>query len=119
MELTTVKLLLKRRVYRNLVTQVWVSAVLGLLICIAVGFFCVYAFFFILIRIFGFKQKSTGKPFFFSIAASVIISVIGIFMLRLNKMKEKWRYIIAKKKLSFETHKDEGRWEGETQPFLT
>lgn len=98
--------LLKQRVYRNLVIQVWVGAVLGLLICIAVGSFFVYAFFHLGKDLWFATEKYWEATF--SITASLIISVIGISMLRLNKMKKKWRYKIAKSIV--ETHKGEGRW---------
>ena len=97
---------LKRRVYRNLVIQVWVGAALGLLICIAVGSFFVYAFYHLGKDLWFATEKYWEATF--SIAASLIISVMGASMLRLNKMKEKWRYKIAKSIV--ETHKGEGRW---------
>lgn len=80
-------------IYKNLVSQVWLGTILGVVFCLIVGGIFIGVFYSIGSDIW---QKSedlwTG---FFCIIASVLISIMGIAMLRVNKMKEKWRIKIA------------------------
>ncbi|KAK9463429.1 iron permease FTR1/Fip1/EfeU [Lipomyces oligophaga] len=81
------------KVYRRLVIQVWVGSALGLLICLVVGGAFVGTWY------------SLGKDIWsnsenlwegvFSLIATIIISIMGLAMLRLNKVKEKWQIEIA------------------------
>lgn len=82
-----------RKIYRQLVIQVWAGAVCGLLICLAVGMFFVYAFYKLGTNLWGATEKLWEA--IFSIIASVIITIMGAKMLRINKMREKWRVKIA------------------------
>lgn len=80
-------------VYKKLKRQVWVGAILGVIICLILGCAFIGAFY------------SLGKDIWassedlwegiFCIIATVLISMMGIAMLRINKMKEKWRVKLA------------------------
>lgn len=80
-------------IYKKLVRQVWLGTILGVVFCLIVGGIFIGVFYSIGNDIW---QKSedlwTG---FFCIIASFLISIMGIAMLRVNKMKEKWRIKIA------------------------
>lgn len=94
------------KIYRKLVIQVWVGAVLGLLVCLVVGGFFVYAFYHLGKDLWGATEKLWEA--IFSILASLIITFMGATMLRVNKMREKWRVKIAKSII--ETHHGKGSW---------
>lgn len=80
-------------VYKRLKRQVWFGAILGVIICLIIGCAFIGAFY------------SLGKDIWassedlwegiFCIIATVLISLMGIAMLRINKMKEKWRVKLA------------------------
>ncbi|PVH15193.1 uncharacterized protein CXQ87_003030 [Candidozyma duobushaemuli] len=80
-------------VYKKLKRQVWLGAILGVVICLILGCAFIGAFY------------SLGKDIWassedlwegiFCIIATVLISMMGIAMLRINKMKEKWRVKLA------------------------
>lgn len=82
-----------KKLYRKLVIQIWVGAALGLFICLAIGGAFIGVFY------------SLGKDLWtqsedlwegiFSLVAAIMITVMGLAMLRINKMKEKWRVKIA------------------------
>lgn len=95
-----------KKIYRKLVIQVWAGAILGLLICFFIGSFFVYAFYHLGKDLWGATEKLWEASF--SILASLIITFMGATMLRINKMREKWRVKIAKSII--ETHKGEGTW---------
>ncbi|KAK0663637.1 Plasma membrane iron permease [Lasiodiplodia hormozganensis] len=80
--------------YRKLLKQVWWGVGLGLAICLCIGAGMIGAFY-------GF-----GKDHFantediwegvFGIIASVIISIMGAALLRVNKLQDKWRVKLAR-----------------------
>lgn len=80
-------------VYKKLVRQVWFGTISGVVFCLIVGSIFIGIFYTIGSDVW---QKSedlwTGV---FCMIASILISVMGIAMLRVNKMKEKWRIKIA------------------------
>lgn len=81
-------------VYKRLRRQVWVGSILGVFVCLVIGCAFIGAFY------------SLGKDIWassedlwegiFCIIATVLISMMGIAMLRINKMKEKWRVKLAR-----------------------
>ncbi|KAK9320393.1 iron permease FTR1 family-domain-containing protein [Lipomyces orientalis] len=80
-------------VYRKLVRQVWFGSLLGFSICLVVGGICIDAWY-----RFGKDVWSASEDIWegvFCIIAGLIISYMGLAMLRLNKMKGKWRQKIA------------------------
>ena len=80
-------------VYKRLRKQIWLGSILGVLVCLIIGCAFIGAFY------------SLGKDIWansedlwegiFCIIATVLISLMGIAMLRINKMKEKWRVKLA------------------------
>lgn len=79
---------------RQLVIHVWVGGLLGIACCLIVGSF-VLAVFYIL----GNDLWLVAEHYWegtFSILASIIISVMGIKLLRVSKMQKKWKHKLAK-----------------------
>lgn len=93
-------------VYKRLVTQVWVGAILGLVICMVIGALFIFLFYLVGTNLWNVTEKVWEAGF--SIAASVIITVMGMAMLRINKMKEKWRVKMAR--IIINTHEGKGGW---------
>ncbi|KAH3902180.1 Fth1p SCDLUD_001995 [Saccharomycodes ludwigii] len=75
--------------YKKLKVQILTGGALGLLLCMIIG-----AFFVILFYLIGTDLWSKGEHYYeavMSILASMIISIMGIFFLRIGKLKEKFR----------------------------
>lgn len=83
-----------QQVYNKLVLQVWVGAALGLLICSLVGALFIFVFYTLETNLWTFTERIWEATF--SIVSSVIITFMGLALLRINKMKEKWRMKLAK-----------------------
>ena len=81
-------------VYKKLVRQVWIGAGLGVLICLIIGGAFIGTFYGLGRDIWS-KSEDLWEGIF-CIIATVLISVMGIPMLRINKMKEKWRVKLAR-----------------------
>ncbi len=81
-------------VYKKLVRQVWVGSILGVVICLILGCAFIGAFYSLGNDIWG-KSEDLWEGIF-SVIATVLITAMGLAMLRINKMKEKWRVKIAK-----------------------
>ncbi|KAG7662159.1 uncharacterized protein J8A68_004287 [[Candida] subhashii] len=80
-------------IYKKLLRQVWLGAGLGVLTCLIIGGAFIGAFYGLGNDIWG-KSEELWEGIF-SIIATVLISLMGIPMLRINKMKEKWRVKLA------------------------
>lgn len=80
-------------VYKRLKRQVWVGAILGVLICLILGCAFIGAFYSLGKDIWASSEDLWES--IFCIIATVLISMMGIAMLRINKMKEKWRVKLA------------------------
>lgn len=83
-----------KKLYRKLVWQVWIGSAVGVFICLAIGGGFIGAFYGL-----GKDIWSSSEDLWegiFSIIATVMITAMGIGLVRLNKMQEKWRYKIAK-----------------------
>ncbi|KAF2158440.1 hypothetical protein M409DRAFT_71643 [Zasmidium cellare ATCC 36951] len=79
--------------YRKLVRQIWYGVLLGIAICIAVGAGMIGAWY-------GFGKNHFSKTEdiwegCFALLATVIISFVGIGLLRVSKLTDKWRLKIA------------------------
>jgi high-affinity iron transporter len=79
--------------YKRLRRQVWVGAISGVIICLILGGAFIGAFYGLGKDIWA-KSEDLWEGIF-CIIATVLISAMGIAMLRINKMKEKWRVKIA------------------------
>ncbi len=91
------------KIYKNLKIQVWLGAGLGLLICGIIGGTFIGLFY-----KFGKDLWSKSEDLWegiFCLIATILISFMGLTMLRINKMKEKWRVKLAKSLLDNEESK--------------
>lgn len=82
-----------KALYRRMVIQVWAGAIVGLFICLAIGGAFIGVFYSL-----GRDIWASAEDLWegiFSIIATCMITVMGIAMLRVNKMREKWRIKIA------------------------
>lgn len=82
------------QVYKKLRLQVWIGSILGVFICLCIGCAFIAVFYTVGHDIWG-KSEEIWEGVF-CIFASVLITIMGIAMLRVNKMKEKWRVKLAK-----------------------
>lgn len=80
-------------VYKKLVRQVWLGSILGVVVCLIIGCAFIGAFYSLGKDIWS-KSEDLWEGIF-CIIATVLISLMGIAMLRINKMKEKWRVKLA------------------------
>ncbi|RCK63689.1 Iron transporter FTH1 [Candida viswanathii] len=74
---------------RYLQFQIWLGGLLGLVICLIIGSIILGIFYII-----GSDLWTVAEHYWegtFSILASIIISVMGVKILRVNKMQEKWK----------------------------
>lgn len=93
-------------VKRRLQLQIWVGALLGLAICLVIGATFIFSFYYLGKDLWNATEKLWEATF--SLIASVMITIMGLAMLRLNKMKEKWRIKLAH--IIIETHEGKGGW---------
>lgn len=80
-------------VYKKLRRQVWLGSVLGVVLCLILGGAFIGAFYSLRKDIWA-KSEDLWEGIF-CIIATVLISLMGLAMLRINKMKEKWRIKLA------------------------
>ncbi|KAI5961418.1 FTR1 [Candida pseudojiufengensis] len=80
-------------VYKKLRKQIWLGAILGVIICLILGCAFIGAWYGLGNDIWS-KSEDLWEGIF-CIIATVLISLMGIPMLRINKMKEKWRVKLA------------------------
>lgn len=78
---------------RHLIIQIWLGGLLGLVSCFAIGGI-VLTVFYVLGRDFWSLAEKYWEGVF-SIVASVIISIMGIKLCRINKMQRKWKHKLA------------------------
>jgi high-affinity iron transporter len=80
-------------IYRRLWRQVWLGAFSGILICLIIGGAFIGVFYGLGKDIWA-SSEDLWEGIFYLIA-TVIISVMGLALLRINKMQEKWRVKIS------------------------
>lgn len=80
-------------VYKKLRNQIWIGSILGVVVCLIIGCAFIGVFYALGKNIWS-KSEDLWEGVFCIIAA-LMISVMGIAMLRINKMKEKWRIKLA------------------------
>lgn len=86
------------KVSKKLTRQIWLGSALGVLVCLILGCAFIGAFYGLGKDIWS-KSEDLWEGVF-CIIATVLISLMGIAMLRINKMKAKWRVKLAKAILS-------------------
>lgn len=83
----------RKKIHTRLFWQVWCGALIGIVICVIIGGIFIGVFYALGKDLWA-KSEDLWEGIF-SIIASVMITVMGVAMLRLNKMKEKWRMKLA------------------------
>ncbi|SCU85040.1 LANO_0C03180g1_1 [Lachancea nothofagi CBS 11611] len=82
------------KIYKRLRKQVWIGVASGFFICLAIGGGFIGAYYSLQNDIFGSAEDLWEG--IFCMIATVMISIMGIAMLRVNKMQAKWRVKIAR-----------------------
>ncbi|KAL6872479.1 high-affinity iron permease-like protein [Trichoderma longibrachiatum] len=80
-------------IYKRLVRQVWLGSLAGIIICLVIGGAFIGVFYGLGKDIWS-KSEDLWEGIFYLIA-TIIISFMGLALLRINKMKDKWRVKIA------------------------
>ncbi|KAL7947609.1 high-affinity iron permease-like protein [Trichoderma barbatum] len=80
-------------IYKRLVKQVWLGSLAGIIICLIIGGAFIGVFYGLGRDIWS-KSEDLWEGIFYLIA-TIIISFMGLALLRINKMKDKWRVKIA------------------------
>lgn len=83
----------KLKKYNRLKFQIWSGGVLGLLLCLVIGGTFIVVFYHI-----GSDLWSLSEHYYegvLSIVASLIMSIMGLFFLRMGKLREKYRVKLA------------------------
>ncbi|VEU19841.1 DEKNAAC100763 [Brettanomyces naardenensis] len=83
-----------REIRRKLDFQIWAGAAAGIVVCLAIGGGFIGAYY-TLKKDYWAKSEDLWEGIF-CIIANVLITVMGISMLRINKMQAKWRVKIAR-----------------------
>ncbi|KAI0853962.1 iron permease FTR1 [Daldinia vernicosa] len=82
------------KVYKTLVKQVWVGVGLGFFLCLVVAGGLIGAFYTLGKDSWALNEYNYEGAF--ALVASIIISIVGVALLRVGKMQEKWRVKLAK-----------------------
>jgi len=108
-------------IYRRLCKQVWLGSLIGLGICLAVGAAFIAVWYTIASDLWANSENIWEGCF--SVVASILITVMGLAMLRTEKMQDKWKIKLAK---SMESQAGKGDIKTKTQryaffilPFVT
>jgi high-affinity iron transporter len=80
-------------IYKKLVKQVWLGSALGIGLCLIIGGIFIGVFYGLGSDLWS-KSEDLWEGIFYLIA-TIIISIMGLALLRINKTKEKWRVKIA------------------------
>ncbi|KAK9327920.1 iron permease FTR1/Fip1/EfeU [Lipomyces starkeyi] len=83
-----------QKIYKRLERQVWVGAASGVLLCLVIGGAFIGVFYGLGKDIWS-ESEDLWEGIFYLIA-TIIITIMGLALLRINKTKEKWRGKIAK-----------------------
>ncbi|KAG1106280.1 hypothetical protein G6F42_016814 [Rhizopus arrhizus] len=81
-------------VFKRLRKQVWIGAALGLLICCAIGAAFIAVWYTVLNDLWGNSEDIWEGCF--SLVATIMITVMGLAMLRTERMQEKWKIKLAR-----------------------
>lgn len=101
------------QLYKKLKKQIFIGAAVGFIICLIIGAGFIGAYYGLSNDVFGSTEDLWEG--IFSLIATVMISVMGLAMLRLNKMQAKWRVKIAKSLVQSPKYNADGkkkRWQG-------
>lgn len=98
------------KIYKRLVRQVWVGSFAGVGICLIIGGAFIGVFYGLGHDIWS-QSEDLWEGIFYLIAA-IIITIMGLALLRINKTKEKWRVKIAQALVEQTKHHTAGAWLG-------
>lgn len=87
-------LTIDKKIYRHLQAQVWLGGFFGLFICLLIGSVFV-ALFYIIGENYWSKYERNWEAIF-SVISSLIISIMGLSLLRINQMQKKWQVKLGK-----------------------
>lgn len=82
------------RTYRKLQLQIWLGALAGLTICLVVGAIFVGAFYILGNDLWSVTERIWEGAF--SIVSSLVISVMGLALLRINHLQRKWQWKLGR-----------------------
>lgn len=82
-----------QQIYKRLVKQVWVGSILGIVICLIIGGIFIGIFYGLGHDLWA-QSEDLWEGIFYLIA-SIIITAMGLALLRINKTQEKWRVKVA------------------------
>ncbi|KAI0463309.1 hypothetical protein LJB42_003331 [Komagataella kurtzmanii] len=77
------------KTYKSLQFQIWFGALLGMLICLAIGGAMIAIFYFLGNDLWSLAERIWEGVF--SIISAVIISIMGLALLRINHLQTKWK----------------------------
>lgn len=80
--------------YKRLRNQVWIGSVLGLFICVCIGAAFIAVWYTVLNDIWGNSEDIWEGVF--SLIATIMITIMGLAMLKTERMQEKWKVKLAK-----------------------
>jgi len=82
-----------QKIYKRLVKQVWMGSILGVVICMIIGGAFIGVFYGLGHDIWS-ESEDLWEGIFYLIAC-IIITIMGLALLRINKTQEKWRVKVA------------------------
>ncbi|KAK9446642.1 iron permease FTR1 [Limtongia smithiae] len=95
-----------QKIYKRLVKQVWFGSITGIVICLIIGGGFIGAFYSLKKDIWS-EAEDLWEGIFYLIA-TIIITGMGLALLRINKIREKWRVKIALALVSKKSFKEAG-----------
>lgn len=101
------------QLYSKLKKQIWIGAIAGFIICLIIGAGFIGAYYGLQKDVFGNTEDLWEG--IFCLIATIMISFMGLAMLRLNKMQAKWRVKIAKSIVQTPKYDENGKkkiWQG-------
>lgn len=101
------------KLYSKLKKQIWLGAIAGFIICLIIGAGFIGAYYGLQKDVFGNTEDLWEGVF--CLIATIMISFMGLAMLRLNKMQAKWRVKIAKSIVQTPKYDENGKkkaWQG-------
>jgi high-affinity iron transporter len=113
-------------IYKRLRKHVWIGAVVGLFICLCIGGAFIGVYYTVLNDLWGSSEDIWEGAF--SLVAVLMITVMGLAMLKTERMQEKWKVKLAKamEKSSKDAHKKKSTFKDTLQkysffilPFIT
>ncbi|PMD29141.1 high-affinity iron permease-like protein [Hyaloscypha variabilis F] len=99
-----------QKIYKRLVRQVWFGSLSGVFLCLVIGGIFIGVFYGVGKDIWS-QSEDLWEGIFYLIA-TIIITVMGLALLRINKMKEKWRLKIAHALVDKAKHHNAKSWLG-------